>query len=58
MNVAATEVLSPVEIVFAYHARTKHTLQRYAAGPEALDVQRAASLESTSTIEMTTARQP
>jgi hypothetical protein len=35
MNVAATEVLSPVEIVFAYHARTKHTLQRYAAGPEA-----------------------
>jgi len=37
MNVAATEVLSPVEIVFSYHARTKHTLQRYAAGPETLD---------------------
>jgi hypothetical protein len=37
MNVAATPVLSPAEIVFAYHARTKHTLKRYAAGPETLD---------------------
>jgi len=37
MNVAATPVLSPAEIVVAYHARTKHTLKRYAAGPETLD---------------------
>ncbi|MGO8910794.1 MAG: SagB/ThcOx family dehydrogenase [Bradyrhizobium sp.] len=37
MNVVATQVLSPAEIVLAYHARTKHTLKRYAAGPETLD---------------------
>src|SRR6266567_7516622 len=37
MNVAATPVLSPADIVLAYHARTKHTLQHYAAGPETLD---------------------
>lgn len=37
MNVAATQALSPADIVFAYHARTKHTLKRYAAGPETLD---------------------
>ena len=35
MNVAAA--LSPAETVFAYHARTKHSLKRYAAGPETLD---------------------
>ena len=37
MNVAATQALSPAEIVLAYHARTKHSLTRYAAGPETLD---------------------
>jgi SagB-type dehydrogenase family enzyme len=37
MNVAAASVLSPAETVFAYHARTKHSLKRYAAGPETLD---------------------
>lgn len=37
MNVEATQALSPAEIVLAYHARTKHTLKRYAAGPETLD---------------------
>jgi len=37
MNVAATQALSAAEIVLAYHARTKHSLKRYAAGPETLD---------------------
>ena len=37
MNVAATPALSPADIVLAYHARTKHSLKRYAAGPETLD---------------------
>ena len=37
MNVATTPVLSPADIVLAYHALTKHTLKRYAAGPETLD---------------------
>jgi SagB-type dehydrogenase family enzyme len=37
MNVTATQVLSPADIVLAYHARTKHSLKRYAAGPETLD---------------------
>jgi SagB-type dehydrogenase family enzyme len=37
MNVAATQALSPADIALAYHARTKHTLKRYAAGPETLD---------------------
>lgn len=37
MNIAATKPLSPVEIVLAYHARTKHSLKAYAAGPETLD---------------------
>jgi SagB-type dehydrogenase family enzyme len=37
MNVAATEAPSAAEIVLAYHARTKHSLKRYAAGPETLD---------------------
>jgi len=29
--------LTPARIVFDYHARTKHSLKRYAAGPETLD---------------------
>lgn len=37
MNIAATKPLSPAEIVLAYHARTKHSLKGYAAGPETLD---------------------
>jgi len=37
MNAAALSALSPAETVLAYHARTKHSLKRYAAGPEALD---------------------
>ena len=37
MTLAATQTLSPAEIVLAYHARTKHRLERYAAGPETLD---------------------
>jgi len=37
MNVTAAHVLSPEETVLAYHARTKHNLKRYAAGPETLD---------------------
>jgi SagB-type dehydrogenase family enzyme len=37
MNVVATQALTPAEIVLAYHARTKHSLKRYAAGPETLD---------------------
>jgi len=37
MNVAAVSALSPAETVLAYHARTKHSLKRYAAGPETLD---------------------
>ncbi len=34
---AATQALSPAEVALAYHARTKHSLERYAAGPETLD---------------------
>ncbi|MFH1557982.1 MAG: nitroreductase family protein [Pseudomonadota bacterium] len=37
MNIAAPEALSAVDTVLAYHARTKHTLARYAPGPETLD---------------------
>lgn len=37
MNVAAASALSPAETVLAYHVRTKHSLKRYAAGPETLD---------------------
>lgn len=36
MNTAA-QGLSLEETVLAYHARTKHSLKRYAAGPETLD---------------------
>jgi SagB-type dehydrogenase family enzyme len=34
---AAPKVLSPQEVVRAYHQRTKHQLQRFAAGPDTLD---------------------
>jgi SagB-type dehydrogenase family enzyme len=34
---AATQALSAAEVALAYHARTKHSLERYAAGPETLD---------------------
>jgi hypothetical protein len=34
---AATQALSPAEVALAYHSRTKHSLERYAAGPETLD---------------------
>ncbi|MFG1424259.1 nitroreductase family protein [Roseixanthobacter liquoris] len=37
MTIAAPEALSAVDTVLAYHARTKHTLARYAPGPETLD---------------------
>jgi SagB-type dehydrogenase family enzyme len=37
MNVAAAQAMSPAEIALAYHGRTKHSLKRYAAGPETLD---------------------
>ena len=37
MTVAVKPALSPAEIALAYHARTKHSLERYAAGPETLD---------------------
>jgi len=37
MTLAATQTLSPAEIALAYHARTKHTPERYASGPETLD---------------------
>jgi hypothetical protein len=37
MTLAAAQTLSPAEIVLAYHARTKHRVERYAAGPETLD---------------------
>ncbi len=33
----AAQSLSPAEVTLAYHARTKHGLERYAAGPETLD---------------------
>ncbi len=37
MTAAAAKALSPADIAFAYHKRTKHSLERYAAGPETLD---------------------
>jgi SagB-type dehydrogenase family enzyme len=36
-TVAAPRALKPEEIALAYHRRTKHSLERYAAGPETLD---------------------
>ena len=37
MNEAAKHILSPADVVLAYHTRTKHRLERYAPGPETLD---------------------
>jgi SagB-type dehydrogenase family enzyme len=37
MNIASDPVANAAETILAYHQRTKHTLQRYAAGPETLD---------------------
>jgi SagB-type dehydrogenase family enzyme len=37
MTVAVKPALSPAQVALAYHVRTKHNLQRYAAGPETLD---------------------
>jgi SagB-type dehydrogenase family enzyme len=37
MSAAAAPQRSAAETVFAYHERTKHRLERYAAGPETLD---------------------
>lgn len=37
MTSAALQALSPAQAAFAYHTRTKHSLERYAAGPETLD---------------------
>ncbi|MFG1394513.1 SagB/ThcOx family dehydrogenase [Xanthobacter agilis] len=37
MNVAAAPAATPAEVAIAYHERTKHSLKRYAAGPETLD---------------------
>ncbi len=37
MTETTKRVLSKAEIVHAYHTRTKHRLNRYAAGPETLD---------------------
>jgi SagB-type dehydrogenase family enzyme len=37
MTVAVNQALSPAEVALAYHVRTKHSLKRYAAGPETLD---------------------
>ncbi|CCB66851.1 MULTISPECIES: SagB/ThcOx family dehydrogenase [unclassified Hyphomicrobium] len=37
MTEAATRALSRSETAVAYHARTKHSLRRYASGPETLD---------------------
>jgi SagB-type dehydrogenase family enzyme len=32
-----TQPIAPAQVVLTYHARTKHRLERYAAGPETLD---------------------
>jgi len=37
MTAAIAQALSAADIALAYHARTKHRLDRYAAGPETLD---------------------
>jgi hypothetical protein len=37
MTIAVKHALTPAEVALAYHARTKHSLQQYAAGPETLD---------------------
>ena len=37
ISAAGNQTLTPADIAIAYHARTKHTFEHYAAGPEALD---------------------
>jgi len=37
VNVAAAPAATPIEAAIAYHERTKHSLKRYALGPETLD---------------------
>src|SRR5664279_3753892 len=37
MTHAAASAADPGDITLAYHARTKHRLERYAASPETLD---------------------
>lgn len=37
VTAAPRRTSSAAEVAFAYHARTKHRLERYAAGPETLD---------------------
>jgi len=37
MTLAANPAASAAETILAYHQRTKHSLERYAAGPETLD---------------------
>jgi len=37
MTIAQDPAANAAETILAYHQRTKHTLQRYAAGPETLD---------------------
>jgi hypothetical protein len=37
MTHAVSPTTDPADIAFAYHARTKHKPERYAAGPETLD---------------------
>jgi len=37
MTIAPDQAASAAEAILAYHQRTKHSLQRYAAGPETLD---------------------
>jgi SagB-type dehydrogenase family enzyme len=37
MTIAPDPAASAAETILAYHQRTKHSLQRYAAGPETLD---------------------
>lgn len=36
-TVTAARTLSPADVAFTYHQRTKHALERYAPGPETLD---------------------
>lgn len=37
MTETALRALTDAQVAFAYHARTKHSLEKYAAGPETLD---------------------
>jgi hypothetical protein len=49
--VAASKAASEAEIALAYHARTKHSLKRYAAGPNASNVSGSISADFSSGIE-------